>query len=295
MSDKLDNTEIEDFNPFEAEVVDKPYTKDFIKASVGDIPEEELIKDIPEATYDSPPIDDDLVDVEEEQEPHGLDKNVDGLSENEKRKKAEATADALLKSYQTYVPLIFTSIASFNMRKVVKLDKAGKIRLNMKVADDGTTVQGFIERYNGEIFETLQVTNAMVDEIREPLIGVLMENNLVLSNMQQLLLGVGGHIVQLGFSTIKLIQSKQDMLDEFIDFKEKEDKRIRGGYSRDEEVINPQENQEESNKDVENTTNDNSGSEEEYSKPTITLDDVLEDKIATEENGGIIIENYETE
>lgn len=41
----------EPFNPFDVKIVNRPYTRDLIKADIGEISEHESMKDIPEPTY----------------------------------------------------------------------------------------------------------------------------------------------------------------------------------------------------------------------------------------------------
>lgn len=142
------------------------------------------------------------------------------LSATQKKKAAEKTADALITTYANLVPIPFKKISSFNMRKLEKRHINDEIDMHMKIIDDGTTVRDYCESVNEQAEEIFVITKDMQDEIREPLIDVLLENNFALTPTQNLIMIVGGQIVQMGISAIQLMQQNSDSMSTFKKFHE---------------------------------------------------------------------------
>lgn len=235
----------ETFNPFDEEVSVKPYTKDMIKADMGDIENHDQ-QPIPEPTYDRP------VTIEEEEtmissSPKSNDSlsssnetassqqqsspspppspkpsvnpPLEDLSAGQKRKAAKQTAEVILTTYKQFVPIPFVKIASFNKNKLKKLDMKGEISLSMPIMEDGTTVEEYCDGVNKQVEEVFKVTEEMQDALREPLIDVLMEQDMALTPTQRLMIAAGGQIVQFTAQSIQLGMQNRDAMKTFKNFR----------------------------------------------------------------------------
>jgi hypothetical protein len=143
---------------------------------------------------------------------------LEDLSPAQKRKACEKTADALIAAYTNYVPLPFKYLSSFNMRKLEARHMNDELDKNMVVMDDGTTVESYCEQVNKQVEETFVITKEMQEEIREPLIDVLLENNAALTPTQRLIIAVGGQIIQMGITSIQFLRQNKYAIETFKKF-----------------------------------------------------------------------------
>lgn len=151
---------------------------------------------------------------------------LEDLSPNQKRKAAEKSADVLITNYANLAPLPFKKLSSFNMRKLEKRHMNDEIDMHMKIMDDGTTIHSYCEQVNLQADATFVITKEMQDEIREPLIDVLLENNFALTPTQRLIAAVGGQLLQMGMTGIQFMAQNRDAMDTFKKFHE-ENKSVR--------------------------------------------------------------------
>ena len=140
--------------------------------------------------------------------------NLQDLSPQQKRKSAEKTAEAILNLYCNFAPLPFKKWASFNDSTVNKLVFEDKLDMNMQL-EDNVTVKDYIKGTNEQVEEIFQVTDETREEIKDPLIDVLLEQDLALTPTQRLLFAVGGHVLQMGFSAYQLSQNNKVALETF--------------------------------------------------------------------------------
>jgi hypothetical protein len=143
---------------------------------------------------------------------------LDDLSPAQKRKAAEKAADAILLTYQKFVPKPFKHLSSFNMRRLQIMEMKNELALDIQVFDDGTTVKKYCEGVNKQVEETFIITDEMKQEAKEPLVDLLLENNLALTPAQRLLMVVGGHVVQMGVTAIQFMNQNKHALSEFKRF-----------------------------------------------------------------------------
>lgn len=243
------------YDPFNEPVIERGYTKGFVEnediPSEQDIPAEEDIPteedipseqdipnpnvqdvefteedlDIPEPDYvqnQSIGFSDEGEDDEYEGEDDEFDEdggalnegNLQDLSPAQKRKSAEKTADAILMMYSKVVPVPFEKWASINDGTVQKLALNDRIDLNMELEND-LTVQQYVDSSNEQVKEVFKVTDETKEEIKEPLVEVLLEQELALTPTQRLMLAVGSHIATMGFSAYQLAQSNKRTLEAF--------------------------------------------------------------------------------
>ena len=318
-SDVIETEDIpfEDFNPMNEPVINKSYTKRIIEANIGAIPDNYIDEDIPEPTYDRPEMEEEEIDIGEpakptpkesestsssssssqsKSEPFGgkssfaeesttsVNPPLEDLSDKEKRKAAKKTADAILVSYQKFFPMPFKKIASFNMAKLNKLDMKGDIRLKMQIQEDGTTVGSYCLGVNQQVEETIVVTDEMVEELRQPLVDVLMEQDMALTPTQRLMVAGGSQFIQLLVPTMQIALSNKDAIKTFKQFKADDD--ASGTTTTTQSVpSDPKEKQSETTVEdiqTEKPTNEDSNiddavilDEENYEEPSLGIDDYI--------------------
>jgi hypothetical protein len=153
---------------------------------------------------------------------------MENMSPSQKRKAAEATADALLTTYQQCVPPIFKSLTSFNIDKLERMEMKDEINLSLPILEDGTVVRDYVERVNVEVDSLFTVTDEMKEAIREPLVDVLLEKEVAMTPTERLILAVGTQMVGFTVQAIKNGISNKNAMDTFKEFhkKSKEDRDI---------------------------------------------------------------------
>ena len=288
----------DDWTPLDDNVIDKPYTKDMISKSMGEAPEGYIETPIPEPQYDSPimetetPSSSSTSSSQKSSEPKSFSSSqpssqnkesysanppLEDLSASQKRKAASKTADAILISYQKFFPVPFKYIASFNMNKMEKLDMKGEIRFNMAIQEDGTTVRSYMLDINRQVERAIVVTDAMVEELKEPLVDVLMEQDLSLTPKQRLMFAFGGQFVQLLIPTIQIAIQNKGAVQSFKEFKASDDaKGIKHSAPSAPQQSTPY-TQQQTRQDAQQTTT----TQEQYQAPIDKSEEYVED---TEEN-----------
>ncbi len=218
-------------------------------ASAGVPPDAEAIpppqdipppEDIPEPSYtehphdipDSDPMDspsdehgDPVTKKEEDDEGAS---SMSDMSPTQKRKAAEKTADAIMLHYCNYAPAPFKKWASFSERKIRQLQFTGKIDLTQVIAGangEKITIGEHIEGTNKQVEEIFTVSEETKDDIREPLIEVLLENEVMLTPSQRLMMAITGHILEMTASAYMLSQQNKTILEMFIQSKADDDRR----------------------------------------------------------------------
>lgn len=134
--------------------------------------------------------------------------NLNGMSPAQKRHAVEASADAILIGYRTYVPLPFIYFSSYNIKKIKKLHSDNLIDMNTPVRPDGTTFYDYTQIFNENVEGAFSFTDQDIKDLREPLIEVLMENDIAFTPMQRLLFVVGTQLVQKTMTAFKFIGEK---------------------------------------------------------------------------------------
>lgn len=120
-----------------------------------------------------------------------------------KRRAAEQTANALLKQYAWLAPQPFKWLAKINESKVEKMTFNGELDLTIQVSE-GVTFDDYMKQTNQQIDEIFTVEQETLDEIREPLIEVLMEQELELTPTQRLVMAIISHLSQMFTVALKL-------------------------------------------------------------------------------------------
>lgn len=137
---------------------------------------------------------------------------VDNLNPNTKRKVAEQTANSLLKGYAKLAPQPFKWLAKINEQKIEKLAFEGEININLEVSE-GTTFDDYMKQTNEQVDEIFEVDEDTLDEIREPLIEVLLEQKMELTPKQRLMMAVISHLFQMLTVAINLRRQNNRILE----------------------------------------------------------------------------------
>lgn len=165
--------------------------------------------------------DDDDEDYDDDDDDEGREKlggdNLQDLTPAQKRKSAEKTAEALLNMYCQFVPMPFIKWSSFSEGKIQKMVFENKLDLSMQL-ENNVSVKDYIDGVNEQAQEVFKVSDETKEEIKDPLVDVLLEQDLALTPTQRLMLAVGGHLVTMGFSAFQLAQNNKQALETFEKF-----------------------------------------------------------------------------
>jgi hypothetical protein len=142
------------------------------------------------------------------------DSNLKELSSKEKRQAVEKTAEAILLAYRNYMPLPFVYFASYDIKKLKKLEDDDLIDLQTPAKRDGTTFLEYTKEFNEKVEEAFKVSDAEVEALREPLIDVLSEQEIAFTPTQNLLFTFGQIVVAKTMTCIQLVREKKSDIEE---------------------------------------------------------------------------------
>jgi len=135
-------------------------------------------------------------------------------SPKEIRDDAEKTADIILSAYQVGVPKILGGLSKYNINKLQKLHKEDKIDIETPLFRDGSNFIDYATSFNSQADEIFKVTPEEVENIRTPLIDVLVEKQAAMTPMQRLMTAVGVSFGIKAISAVQLaIQKNKDIKD----------------------------------------------------------------------------------
>ena len=151
----------------------------------------------------------------EDEEPLDLEESkgnpLSDLPPHTKRRTAEQTADTILKAYSKIAPMPFKWWAKFPESKIEKMAFNGEIDLSIEVSE-GVTFDDYMKQTNEQLDEVFEVDDDTLNDIREPLIEVLMEQNMELTPAQRLMAAVFSHIMQMVTVAYKISQQNNRVL-----------------------------------------------------------------------------------
>jgi hypothetical protein len=178
----------DDYNPFADPIIERSYNQ----ANVGSV---------------NPIMDDE--DGLELEESKG--NPLSDLPPHTKRRAAEQTADTLLKGYAQLAPIPFKWMSKFPESKIEKMAFNGQIDLSIEVSE-GVSFDDYMKQTNEQLDEIFEVDSDTLNDIREPLIEVLMEQNMELTPTQRLIAAVLSHLTQMFTVAFKLRQQNNRIL-----------------------------------------------------------------------------------
>lgn len=141
--------------------------------------------------------------------------NLKDLSAGQKKKAVEKTADVIISGYAKYAPLPFKYLSKMSKSKVDILIIQGRINPN-QIVNDGVTIKDYVKAWNDEVDKVFTPSQETLDEIREPLIEVLMEQEMALTPQQRLMVAIGQHVVEMAVQGFQFRKTKRETLDAFI-------------------------------------------------------------------------------
>lgn len=183
----------DDYDPFSDEIIERSYN-----VKTEETKAEETLK--------VTPLDSDDIELEESRTTP-----VDDLPSNTKKRAAEQTANAILKGYSRVAPIPFKWLAKVDEQKVEQMVMDGQIDITIEV-DNGTTFEDYMRQTNEQVDEIFEVEGETLDEIREPLIEVLMEQELELTPQQRLFMAVISHIGQMLITALQIRKQNNRIL-----------------------------------------------------------------------------------
>ncbi len=149
---------------------------------------------------------------------------LDDISPSQKKKAAEKTADALLKTYSNILPIVPKWMASYNIPKFQRAEMRGELDLKLKVNAEGMRVMDYLQQTNSHVEIAYVVTPEMIEEVKGPLVEVLMEKDIALSATDRLLLAVGQQLALFMMSAGKQWQQNNATMEQFKAFHEENKK-----------------------------------------------------------------------
>jgi hypothetical protein len=111
----------------------------------------------------------------------------------------------------------------------------GKIDLEMPL-ENGITVKDYIDGNNEQVEEIFKVSDETREEIKDPLIDVLLEQELALTPTQRLMLAVGSHLFTMSFSAYQLAQNNKVALETFERYHQQTKKEKTAPFSNDQAI-----------------------------------------------------------
>jgi hypothetical protein len=281
-----------DYNPLSKPVIEREYTAGLAGNAVADN-SSDAGQPIPEPIY-SPPVDISNGDIPmgDSDIPMGDggtsaqsgdagefgNPSMKDLSYSQKKKNSELTADALLYSFTQHFPAIFTYICTIDEKKIQKMEVDGEIDLSIYIEGFDLTIGESLKKFNADVHAAFVITEEDLIQIREPLIEVLMENNLALTSTQRLIYGIGSLTLKFGVNAYQIIQGKNQMIEIW-----KQTTKIRNEESdklKAEIEELKREKREREEKDMKSKSTEKEVAEDNSSNNTVgglTMDDVIQD------------------
>lgn len=211
---ELNNTEdaevVDNFNPLDEPVLEKPYTKHNVRVDAKDFQ-----NDIPEPSFMPPPMTGALQPeekVKKVEEPINMQMN--DLPKKDKHDAAEKVADMILAGYK-WANTFTDKQLLFDERKIAKLQREGEIDLSVEIPLSPTqtiTAGEFIQEYNEQTEGTITVTKEFEDEVKPVLTRVLEKKGIGFTDEQYLYYLFGKDLLVKGFMVKQSLSVKKEML-----------------------------------------------------------------------------------
>ncbi len=116
-----------------------------------------------------------------------------------------------MKGYAQLAPIPFKWMSKFPESKIEKMAFNGQLDLSIEVSE-GVSFDDYMKQTNEQLDEIFEVDSDTLNDIREPLIEVLMEQNMELTPTQRLIAAVLSHLTQMFTVAFKLRQQNNRIL-----------------------------------------------------------------------------------
>jgi hypothetical protein len=113
--------------------------------------------------------------------------NTKNLSGKQKRDAVEKTADAILQTGKSILPLPFIMLGTINTNKIEDMHDEGLIDKFSEVPEHEMPLIDFAKAFNMQVQDNMQITDEEIETLREPLIDVLDEKQIALTPTQRLI------------------------------------------------------------------------------------------------------------
>ena len=196
-------SDVVNYNPLADNVEEKEYQKVSIEGA-------SRLPDIEEPVFTAPTLEDIRPDMfdgggEDEDEIFGKEK-LNDLPKGDKKKAAKQMAEMVLEGYSSICS--FTGgFANMNEGQLLQMQTEGKIDLRMSVPVSPTEqvgVVGFVESFNTQIDEAMEVTDEFKDSVRDPMTRIFEKKGVGMTDEQLLLVMFGKDIITKTATTIAL-------------------------------------------------------------------------------------------
>ena len=196
-------SDVVNYNPLADNVEEKEYQKVSIDGA-------SRLPDIEEPVFTAPTLEDIRPDMfdgggEDEDEIFGKEK-LNDLPKGDKKKAAKQMAEMVLEGYSSICS--FTGgFANMNEGQLLQMQTEGKIDLRMSVPVSPTEqvgVVGFVESFNTQIDEAMEVTDEFKDSVRDPMTRIFEKKGVGMTDEQLLLVMFGKDIITKTATTIAL-------------------------------------------------------------------------------------------
>jgi len=184
--EELPNFENDDYDPFADPIVERSYNQAGAEPTESEATELDL-----DETGDTP---------------------LDDLNPRTKQRAAEQTADAILKGYSQFAPEPFKWLSKFSESKIEQAIFNGEIDPSIEV-EPGVRFDDYVKESNEQVKEIFEVQEETLDEIKEPLIEVLMEQEMELTPQQRLTMAIVSHLIQMFTMAMKLFSQNKRILE----------------------------------------------------------------------------------
>lgn len=184
-NESIEEAEImDDFNPLDEAVIEKPYTKPNVRLTAKDLQGE-----IPEPSFIAPPLSEPMIEEEKVKKPQEpFNKEMKELPKKDKMDAAEKVAKMIMQGYK-FLNKIADDSLQFNERKLAKMQREGQIDLNAAIPISATEVMSageFIGEYNMQTKDTITVSREFEDEVMPVMTRVLANRGVGMTDEQYL-------------------------------------------------------------------------------------------------------------
>lgn len=198
-------SDVVNYNPLGDNVEEKDYQKANIQ-SVGRLP------DLEEPTFEPPSLEDISPEMfgsggggEDEDDIFGQER-LNDLPKEDKKKAAEQLTEMVLEGYSSICDFA-GNFASVNEGQLMQMQTDGKIDLTMPIPVSPTERVGvvdFVQSYNSQITEALEVTDEFKDSVRKPMTRIFQKREMGMTDEQYLLVMFGKDMITKGATTFAL-------------------------------------------------------------------------------------------
>lgn len=215
VNDTEDAEIVDDFNPLDEPVIEKPYTKPNVRVSAKDLQTE-----IPEPSFIPPPLGEPMIEdekVKKVDEP--FNKELKDLPKKDKHDAAEKVAKMIMQGYK-FVNKLADDSLQISEKKLMKMQREGEIDLSVQIPLSPTeviTAGEFVQEYNSQTKDTISVSKEFEDEAMPLLTEVLAKRGVGMTTEQYLGYIVIKDIAGKGFLMSQSLAAKREILNSLKD------------------------------------------------------------------------------